>query len=112
MAKDTVEGNLFIDVRYLNREGKLEPGLHFLSWTRGGEPAGSITLRTEQDTITLIYSHSRYGRGPGTGKPDRFLDLDPGALWRAAALVCLRELRGACGYPLRGGQILCLPKVL
>ena len=64
MAKDTVEGNLFIDVRYLNREGKLEPGLHFLSWTRGGEPAGNITLRTKQDTITLMYSHSRWGGDP------------------------------------------------
>jgi hypothetical protein len=65
VAKDTVEGNLFIDVRYLHREGKLEPGLHFLSWTRGGgEPAGSITLRAEQDTITLMYSISRYGRDP------------------------------------------------
>ena len=65
MAKDTVEGHLFIDVRYLNRQGMLEPGLHSLSWTRsGGEPAGSIGLRTEQDMITLIYSSKRYGRDP------------------------------------------------
>jgi len=64
VAKDTVEGNLFIDVRYLHREGKLEPGLHFLSWTRGDEPAGSIMLRAEQDTITLIYSVSIGGRDP------------------------------------------------
>lgn len=65
MAKDTVEGNLFIDVRYLNRQGMLEPGFHSLSWTRGdGEPAGSITLKAEQDMITLIYSSKRYGKDP------------------------------------------------
>lgn len=65
MAKDTVEGQLFLDVRYLNREGKLRPGLHGLRWTRSdGEPAGSITLKTEQDRITLMYSFSSWGSEP------------------------------------------------
>jgi hypothetical protein len=53
----TCESCISIDVRRWHREGKLCPGLSFsCSWTCGGEPSGSIKVRTEVDTLVLIYS--------------------------------------------------------
>jgi hypothetical protein len=61
--KDTVEDYKTIDVRYLQRQGWLYPGmLYSLNWTRGGEPSGSIQVRTGHDAITLMYRHRRYGQ--------------------------------------------------
>jgi hypothetical protein len=45
-----------IDVRQWHREGFLYPGQQFSwSWTRGGEPAGSIAVRVESDAVVLNY---------------------------------------------------------
>ena len=45
-----------IDVRRWHREGLLRAGQYFSwSWTRGGEPAGSIGVRPEWDAVVLIY---------------------------------------------------------
>jgi hypothetical protein len=45
-----------IDVRRWHRQGRLRAGQYFsLSWTRGGEPTGSIRVRTEWDAVVLIY---------------------------------------------------------
>lgn len=61
--KDTVVGHRSIDVRYLQRQGCLYPGmLYSLNWTRRGEPSGSIQIRTGHDAITLMYQHKRYGQ--------------------------------------------------
>jgi hypothetical protein len=61
--KDTVEGHKTIDVRYLQRQGWLYPGmLYSLNWTRGGEPSGSIQVKTGHDALTLMYQHKRYGQ--------------------------------------------------
>jgi hypothetical protein len=61
--KDTVEDYKTIDVRYLQRQGWIYSGmLYSLNWTRGGEPSGSIQVKTGHDAITLIYRHKRYGQ--------------------------------------------------
>ena len=53
-GRATCEACKSIDVRRWHREGRLRPGLMFvLSWTRGGEPSGSITVRTELDAVIL-----------------------------------------------------------
>jgi hypothetical protein len=45
-----------IDARRWHREGLLRAGQYFSwSWTRGGEPAGSIGVRPEWDAVVLIY---------------------------------------------------------
>ncbi len=45
-----------IDVRRWHREGRLQPGQWFsCSWTCGGEPSGSISVRTETDTVVLSF---------------------------------------------------------
>ena len=38
------------------REGRLRAGQQFSwSWTSGGEPSGTINVRTEADAVVLIY---------------------------------------------------------
>ena len=56
-GRTTCESCISIDVRRWHREGKLCPGLSFsCSWTCGGEPSGSIKVRTEVDAVVLMYS--------------------------------------------------------
>ena len=53
---------LRLDVRYLHRVGRLTPGQYFLwQWTRGGEPAGTINIRTENGWVTLSYRQREHG---------------------------------------------------
>ena len=55
-ARTTCESCTSIDVRQWHREGLLYPGQQFSwSWTRGGEPAGSIAVRVEADAVVLNY---------------------------------------------------------
>src|SRR5215831_16033489 len=45
-----------IDVRQWHREGRLYPGQQFpLSWTYGGDPAGSINVQVESAAVLLSY---------------------------------------------------------
>jgi hypothetical protein len=51
----TCEATLSVDVRQWHRKGCLRAGLRFAcSWTRGGEPTGSIDVRTETDAVVLM----------------------------------------------------------
>jgi hypothetical protein len=55
-----------IDVRRWHREGRLQPGQHFLySWTCGGKPWGSITVRTEWDAVVLMFKIQASQDGEG-----------------------------------------------
>jgi hypothetical protein len=61
-GRRTCESCNSLDVRYLHRERKLQPGRRCgLGWTRNGEPAGSIGIDAEQDAIVLSYRSRRYG---------------------------------------------------
>jgi hypothetical protein len=60
-GRPTCEGCKSIDVRRWHREGRLHAGQGFsLSWSRGGESAGSICVRTEADAVVLMF-HARRG---------------------------------------------------
>lgn len=49
-----------IDIRALQRAGRLEPGPSFsLAWSRNGETIGTIGLCLTQDRLVLSYSHRR-----------------------------------------------------
>jgi hypothetical protein len=51
-----------IDVREWQRKGRLQPGQQFSwSWTRGGEPVGSITVQVEGAAVVLSYRSCRSG---------------------------------------------------
>jgi hypothetical protein len=50
-----VEGSLSIDVRRWNRDGLLRPGRFSWSWTRRGEPAGTIEFAPASDAVVLLY---------------------------------------------------------
>jgi hypothetical protein len=60
MARPTCEGCRSIDVRRWHREGRLHEGEDFTySWTSGGKPFGSISVRTEEDAVVLVFSSRR-----------------------------------------------------
>jgi hypothetical protein len=60
-GRPTCDGLRSIDVRRWHREGRLHAGQNFsLSWSRGGEPSGSIGVRTEADAVVLMF-HARRG---------------------------------------------------
>jgi hypothetical protein len=66
LGAPTCESCPSIDVRQWHREGRLNPGQRFSwSWRRGGEPAGSITVRVEPAAVVLSY---RCGSGSGGWK--------------------------------------------
>ena len=55
-CKTKVEHVNKIDISYLKRTGRLEPGVSgLLSWTNGRELCGSIKFSTQQDKIILSY---------------------------------------------------------
>jgi hypothetical protein len=55
-TKVTVEGLKAIDVHWLRRRGLLRPGSFVaLSWSRNGEPAGSIHVSFEEERVVLNY---------------------------------------------------------
>src|SRR5215831_5615350 len=62
IGRPTCESCISIDVRRWHREGRLDAGLSFsCSWTRGGEPSGSINVRTETDVVVLTYRARSWG---------------------------------------------------
>jgi hypothetical protein len=55
-----------IDVRRWHREGRLRAGqISSLSWTRGGEPSGSIRVVTVADAVILMFGAQRRGHAEG-----------------------------------------------
>ncbi len=55
-GRATCESCKSIDVRRFHREGRLLAGRQFSwSWKHGNEPSGSINIRSEADTLVLIY---------------------------------------------------------
>ena len=63
-ARTTCESCTSIDVRQWHRKGLLNPGQQFSwSWTRGGEPVGSIAVRVELDAVVLNYRADSSGSG-------------------------------------------------
>jgi len=55
--RPTVEGSLAIDVRRWHRDGLLWTGRTFSwSWTRRGQPAGSIEFAPANDAVVLLFS--------------------------------------------------------
>jgi hypothetical protein len=62
-AKQTAEATKSLDINWLGRKGYLVPGLSYsLSWTQGGEPVGSIGIRSEPSSIVLDYRWRQFGR--------------------------------------------------
>jgi len=58
--RDTCESCKSIDVRRWHREGWLRAGQDFsCSWTYGGKPFGSISVRTEAEAVVLVFSSRR-----------------------------------------------------
>ena len=57
----TCENCKSIDVRRWHREGRLSTGQYFsCSWSFGGEPSGSITVRTGPNAVFLTYRVRSY----------------------------------------------------
>lgn len=58
----TTEDYHAVDIRWLKRNGILEPGTRrSINWSRGGERTGSIQIRAELNRVYFIYKHRSYG---------------------------------------------------
>lgn len=56
-SKGTVDSSLYIDIRYLNRQGMLKSGYTgTLSWSRNGHRTGSISFSVAEDEMILDYT--------------------------------------------------------
>ena len=101
--RGTVEGTLRLDMPLLRRLGFLRPGAITtgpVSWTRGGEPAGSITLKVDLSSLDDAHAVLTY---TADGKPTvqrvqlvaepcrfggyRFYWLCPVMTWRRCAML-------------------------
>jgi len=61
-GRTTCESCKSIDVRRWQREGRLHAGKYFSwAWACGGEPSGSISVRTERDAVVLMYRSRSWG---------------------------------------------------
>jgi len=61
-GRATCESCISIDVRRWHREGSLDRDLSFSSsWTRGGKLSASINVRTETDSVVLMYRARTWG---------------------------------------------------
>ena len=87
----TCESAHSIDLTWLRRRGMLKPGPHSLEWSRGGEPAGSISIVAQADGVRLLY----WLTGPNGGRisvnelvPFRYTETRFGG--RRQWLACLR----------------------
>lgn len=62
MSKSCTEDYRALDVRKINRAGRLSPGQWFSwSWTRNGETVATINISTNTDSVRLSYRHRQYG---------------------------------------------------
>ncbi len=90
---------LALDVRHLQRVGRLSPGQYFSwQWTRNGESAGNINVRTDHGRVTLIYrQRDRGGEWQDMNYPVR-LSWTPcnfggeRAWWHCPAVGCGRRV--------------------
>src|SRR6266699_2258162 len=61
-GRPTCEGCKSIDVRDWHRRRRLSAGQSFAWWwTRGGEPSGNISVRTEADAVVLMFRSRNWG---------------------------------------------------
>lgn len=77
-AKETADATKSLDVNWLSRKGYLMPGLSYsLSWRRGEEPTGNISVRSEHSSLVLEYRWRQSG-GEWQGVSERvFLTSTP-----------------------------------
>ena len=101
---------LALDVRSINRAGRLTPGSWFTwQWTCNGEKTASIQLRVETDSVVLDYRNRSNHHNGGEWEPMRYavaLDWTPCGFggkrvwWRCPAIGCGRRVA-----VLHGGRV-------
>ncbi len=106
---------LALDVRSINRAGRLTPGSWFTwQWTYNGEKTASIQLWVETDSVVLDYRNRSAHHNGGEWEPMKYavlLDWTPCTLggqrvwWRCPAVVCGRRVA-----VLFGGRIFACRK--
>jgi hypothetical protein len=74
--KNTTSSYLQLDARLLQRKGYLRSmdGWLPLTWSRDGEPIGSVRIRVEEGRVILRYRHQRYGEDWKNHEYSVFLD--------------------------------------
>jgi hypothetical protein len=63
--QDTFEEYRRVYINFLAKQGMLRTGTSgTMSWNRGGEPSGTITVRGGSGSVTLCYTCTMYGGDP------------------------------------------------
>ena len=101
-GKRCTNDNLALDVRSINRAGRLTPGSWFTwQWTRNGEITSSIQLQVEADSVVLDYRSRSNRHGSGEWEQMRYtvaLERTPCGFggervwWRCPAVGCGRRV--------------------
>ena len=109
-GKDCTNDMLALDVRSINRAGRLTPGSWLTwQWTCNGEVTSSIQLRVGTDNVVLDYRNRSHHRNGGEWEPMRYtvaLDWTPCGFggkrvwWRCPAVGCGRRVA-----VLHGGRV-------
>lgn len=61
-AKTTTESQHWIDIRWLKKQGWLQPGkIGSLSWSQGGKKTGSIGYKMNLNRMILFYNYRPHG---------------------------------------------------
>ena len=109
-GKDCTNDMLALDVRSINRAGRLTPGSWLTwQWTCNGEVTSSIQLRVGTDSVVLDYRNRSHHRNGGEWEPMHYtvaLDWTPCGFggkrvwWRCPAVGCGRRVA-----VLHGGRV-------
>ena len=98
-GKSVTGDMLALDIRELQRAGRLQDGLHFKwRWSRNGDPVGNINIRTGTDRVTLTYQQRSNGGDWQDMNYPIFLDWTPctfggqRAWWLCPAVGCGRRV--------------------
>ena len=111
--KDTTESQHRVDIRWLNKQGRLRPGtMGSFSWSRRGEETGSIRYGMEADRMVLTYRHRPHGGEWEDVEQEVSFDSDNVQLWRPQEVVSLPALQPTGGCSLWSGKIFSLPALL
>ena len=117
----TMEDHLKTNIGFLVELGFLKPGATgSLSWSRGDEPCGSISVRGGQSTITFNYTFTAYDGEPESVEQNIYIARTPchfggSRPWficpkchrRVGVLVCAGRLF-ACRHPLVAANLVVL----
>ena len=92
-TKTTTENQHRIDIRWLKKEGSLEPGIFgSLSWSSRGKQTGRVDYRITEHYMKLFYDYRKNGGDWFTVEETIYFDVTPLQLWGLTEMVPVPSL--------------------